>query len=47
MKEEFLSIMANLLGSDYDDFIKSYDNPPKRGIRSRIKNNIDEIIEWK
>ena len=42
MKEEFLSIMANLLGSDYDDFIKSYDNPPKRGIRSRIKNNIDK-----
>ena len=26
----------------YDDFIKSYDNPPKRGIRSRIKNNIDK-----
>ena len=42
MKEEFLSIMANLLGSDYNDFIKSYDNPPKRGIRLRIKNNIDK-----
>ena len=42
MKEEFLNIMKSLLGSDYSDFIKSYDNPPKRGVRSRIKNNIDK-----
>ena len=40
MKEEFLNIMANLLGSDYNDFIKSYDNPPKRGVRVRINNDI-------
>jgi len=40
MKEEFLKIMTNLLGSDYDDFIKSYNDKPKRGIRSRIDNDI-------
>ena len=42
MKEEFLNIMKNLLGSGYDDFIKSYNEAPKRGIRSRIKNNIEK-----
>ena len=40
MKEEFLKIMTNLLGSDYDDFVKSYNDKPKRGIRSRIDNDI-------
>ena len=40
MKEEFLKIMANLLKEDYPDFIKSYDNPPKRGIRVRVNNDI-------
>lgn len=40
MKEEFLNLMAKLLGSDYDDFIKSYEEAPKRGLRSRINNDI-------
>lgn len=40
MKKEFLEIMKDLLGSDYDDFIKSYDAEPKRGVRSRISNNL-------
>ena len=40
MKEEFLNLMANLLGSEYDDFVKSYNEQPKRGIRSRINNDI-------
>ena len=40
MKEEFLNLMAKLLGSDYDDFIKSYEEAPKRGLRSRIDNDI-------
>ena len=40
MKEEFLKIMANLLGDDYNDFLKSYDESPKRGVRSRIENDI-------
>ena len=40
MKEEFLNLMANLLGNDYDDFIKSYEEAPKRGLRSRINNDI-------
>ena len=40
MKEEFLELMKNLLGDNYNDFIKSYDNPPKRGVRSRINNNL-------
>lgn len=42
MKEEFLKEMAKILGSDYNDFTKSYDNQPKRGIRSRIDNNIEK-----
>ena len=40
MKEEFLKIMTDLLKDDYNDFVKSYDNPPKRGIRVRINNDI-------
>ena len=40
MKEEFLSIMKSLLGPTYDDFIKSYEEAPKRGLRSRINNDI-------
>ena len=40
MKEEFLKLMTNLLGDDYDDFIKSYNENPKRGLRSRIDNDI-------
>ena len=40
MKEEFLNLMTKLLGSDYDDFVKSYNDAPKRGIRSRIDNDI-------
>ncbi len=40
MKEEFLSIMKSLLGDSYDDFVKSYDEAPKRGLRSRINNDI-------
>ena len=40
MKEEFLSIMKGLLGSSYDDFLKSYEEKPKRGLRSRINNDI-------
>ena len=40
MKEEFLKIMANLLGDEYNDFIKSYGEAPKRGIRSRSNNDI-------
>ena len=40
MKEEFLNIMKNLLGSDYYDFVKSYNDKPKRGLRSRIENDI-------
>ena len=42
MKEEFLELMKDLLGSNYNDFIKSYDNPPKRGVRSRINNNLSK-----
>ena len=40
MKEEFLKLMTNLLGDDYDDFVKSYNENPKRGLRSRIDNDI-------
>lgn len=43
MKKEFLDEMKILLDNDYNDFIKSYDNPPKRGVRSRIDNDIKKI----
>ncbi|MBP5444962.1 MAG: hypothetical protein J6Y28_02205 [Acholeplasmatales bacterium] len=43
MKKEFLDEMKILLDNDYNDFVKSYDNPPKRGVRSRIDNDIKKI----
>ena len=40
MKQEFLDIMKDLLGNSYNDFLKSYEEEPKRGFRSRINNDI-------
>ena len=33
MKEEFLKIMADLLGSEYADFIKSYEYLQNKGLK--------------
>lgn len=42
MDKLYLDMMKNLLGDDYDKYIKSMVLEPKRGIRSIIDNNLDK-----
>ncbi len=36
LPEAFMERMHNTLGAEYDDFIRSYEEPPKRGLRVNI-----------
>lgn len=45
LPEAYLRRMQELLGEEYEDFLRSYDMPPKRGLRFNMKKARQETIE--
>ena len=45
LPEAYLRRMQELLEEEYEDFLRSYDRPPKRGLRFNMKKARQETIE--